>query len=305
MDTDLETFYKIGSHLTCTTALGKSVTGYLIAYHLEQNLLLLKIVSSTENTKPSGLENLDQQQNELKRKYDKLDSMNHQIDNNGSIISKSSSQNGGTGPPGFEHVEVEHQNSQDSRNNSNDDNCNSNTETHHHDYTLLNLRYIATIEEDETKFIDVDKIYCSSKMTKIDNDNSQSISDQNSIQNPKNLIDAGLQTPIDINISKMVDKLADKKSEKLIRAKLTDLGVTTDAVQLKNYLEKTLGSQNDTIHWDENNGDIIIFDEIVISGPNYDKSSCRILEGANPQTKKHVDKLIDKFYNDKTKRQKL
>lgn len=302
MDTDLETFYKIGSHLTCTTALGKSVTGYLIAYHLEQNLLLLKIVSSTENTKPSGLENLDQQQNELKRKYDKLDSMNHQIDNNGSIISKNSSQNGGTGPPGFEHVEVEHQNIQNSRNNSNDD---SSTEPHHHDYTLLNLRYIATIEEDETKIIDVDKIYCSSNMTKIDNDNSQSISDPYSIQNPKNLIEAGLQTPIDINISKMVDKLANKKSEKLIRAKLTDLGVTTDAVQLKNYLEKTLGSQNDTIHWDEKNGDIIIFDEIVISGPNYNKSSCRILDGANPQTKKHVDKLIDKFYNDKSKRQKL
>lgn len=296
MDSELDAFYKIGSLLTCTTALGKSVTGYLIAYHLEQKLLLLKIVSSTDNVLPAGLENLNQQidqQKELKRKYEKLNGKD------GSIIIKNCSKNeinrsnsNGTGPPGFEHVQPTVQQIVD----------NSSDEKFKHDYTLLNLRYISRIEENETQFIDVDKILLSSKMTKTDDSSS------NTSKSYTNMIEDGVQPPLDIDISKMTSKLSTRKSEKQSRARLTDLGVTNDAIHLKNFIEKTLGSHENTIHWDQVTGNIIIFDEIQISGPSYDKNSCRFLDGvmnANPQTKKHVDKLIEKFYSDKGKRQKL
>jgi len=179
---------------------------------------------------------------------------------------------------------------------------NSSDEKFKHDYTLLNLRYISRIEENESQFIDVDKILLSSKMTKTDDSSS------NTSKSYTSMIEDGIQPPVNMDIEKMTSKLSTRKSEKQSRARLTDLGVTNDAIHLKNFIEKTLGSHENTIHWDQVTGNIIIFDEIQISGPSYDKNSCRFLDGvmnANPQTKKHVDKLIEKFYSDKGKRQKL
>lgn len=106
-----------------------------------------------------------------------------------------------------------------------------------------------------------------------------------------------LEPAIDIDIKKVKEKLEASKQEKMLQAKLGDQGVTAIGLAIYETLKKTLGSQSETVTWNDK-GQIEVFGEISIAHP-YDVDSLRMKnEQTNINTFNHVTKIVTKYYQD-------
>jgi len=106
-----------------------------------------------------------------------------------------------------------------------------------------------------------------------------------------------LEPAIDIDVKKVKEKLETSKNEKMLQAKLGDQGVTPNGLAIYEALKKTLGSQTETVTWNDK-GQIEVFGEITISAP-YDVDSLRMKnEQTNINTFNHVTKIVTKYYQD-------
>jgi len=108
-----------------------------------------------------------------------------------------------------------------------------------------------------------------------------------------------IRPPTRLDLKKLKEKLEASKIEKMNRAKLGNLGVTPNGIAIFEKLLVTLGSQSDTVRWNDQ-GQIEIFGEVVISTPFEPQSLTMKKSGTgNKQTLEHVRKIVIKYYEER------
>lgn len=309
--TELDQFHHLGARLRCVTCLGTEIIGTLVAYQMDQKLMLLKVEQFNEIDDDGGVEN-----NSTKPEANQFGEM------------------------GEEGSKLERTNSQDK------DKVDDSTK---HDFTLVNIRYISCLEE-LTGGTDIDKTLkegleaaaaagqtnCengdvdmtnaaaatttteetaqtgpatkkSKKSAKKEKSNTSSKENtplpttNTGSEDPtrKSLIEAGLYPAFELDMPKLKEKLTDNMANKMRKAKLTKLGVNQNGFDLMAYLGRTLGAQETTLKWDRS-GNIAIFEEVRIEAPYFDvEHTVACGQETNLQTLDYIRRKVEAFHKEK------
>jgi len=93
-------------------------------------------------------------------------------------------------------------------------------------------------------------------------------------------------------MDKLELRLSKNREQKFEEAKLADVGVTRDGLDLYNVIKKTL-----EVRWQES--DLIILDDIKISPPYSQSSVEKLRPDAKDQSLEIVRKRLEKFYSER------
>lgn len=181
-----------------------------------------------------------------------------------------------------------------------------------YNYELINLKYVAEITEvskdNALTVLNNDTNLTNNSNTSINASmdvdasmdasmNSVNTSIHNSINNSSPTPIESISNhnpPVHIDIDKIQQKLAIKKKEIIKNAKLANLGVTKQGLEIYTEIKKTLGAN---VKWDSKKGNIIVFSEVQIQNPFTVASTSLINEKeGNKHSLGHVIKIMEKYY---------
>merc|ERR1712226_1385184 len=126
------------------------------------------------------------------------------------------------------------------------------------------------------------------KMDKASGDSVQSFSCS---KHEQQLIDT-INPSSKLDMDKLELRLSKNREQKFEEAKLADVGVTRDGLDLYNVIKKTL-----EVRWQES--DLIILDDIKISPPYSQSSVEKLRPDAKDQSLEIVRKRLEKFYSER------
>jgi len=270
----MDEWYDIGAHIKCKTCLGQEISGILVAYDIDQKLMFLKRTNhpaaklSTESHPQTDLQN--------------------STTNTSSQMSQSTTSLLPASSTSFV---------------SNSPNAKP--------YVLLNLRFISEIteveDEDSKRDASLVSAFIESENS-VQDKNTESSKDKNNSNNTDakaggdfslDNLDKKQQDVINsvnpsskLDMDKLEERLTNNREKKFEEAKLADIGVTRDGLDLYQVFKKTLD-----VRWKESS--LIILDDVKISPP-YNESSCEKLNvETKDQTLEQVRKRLEKFYTER------
>jgi len=286
----MDEWYDIGAHIKCKTCLGQEISGILVAYDIDQKLMFLKRTNTSPTaTKPNGHQTTENPQT----------SDHPTLQNSTTNTSSQMSQSTTSLLPASSSFVSSSPNAKP--------------------YVLLNLRFISEITEveDEESTRDASLVNAF-----IESENNNSVKEKNSEEknsesskedknNSTNTdakaggdfsmdnLDKKQQDVINsvnpsskLDMDKLEERLTNNREKKFEEAKLADIGVTRDGLDLYQVFKKTLD-----VRWKESS--LIILDDVKISPP-YNESSCEKLNvETKDQTLEQVKKRLEKFYTER------
>lgn len=278
----IDQFHDIGTNIKCLTCLGRQVQGTLIAYHLDQKLLLLKLdkssSSSNSGSNTQQMINTSLCSGDGRNLSSEVEIINNDFMHDYSLVNLKFVSAIEVIPGGCDIDKIL-------------------KEASLGDVDLeqvpVNKKSKKSLKTSNTNLMNTSG---TSSSILGDDNVMMDCSEDGNINTRKILIDEGLYPPLNIDMDKLKLKLENSVIEKMRMAKLSNLGVTQIGFSLMSFLQKTLASQSKTLQWD-NKGNILVFDEIKILCPYFSVDKVESCDGgANAQSLIHVKKMVEKFY---------